>query len=467
VKRVLHRILALAGKEFIQIRRDRRTLAMMIVLPLLWLVMFGYAFSFDVEEIAVAVVDQSGTRIGGLVADAVRGYERFRPTAIGELSEAGIRQAMHRDQLVMGVIIPPGYGDAGIDAQVRVLIDGSDLFGAQAGARHFQNALAPVQDEIRAVIQQRAQAEMRARMESEVAARTAELRSKAEATLQGQIEFARRDAERQIEARKAELLAQLPPQLRGQAEAMLAGLRFEPPQLALPADLIQPLSLDAVNFTPPDPPQMLPEIDILYNPNLRSADVMIPGLLGLVTMFMAIMMTAIGVVREREYGTLEQLVVTPIQPVELMVGKLIPYAIVAIVDFAIVFVAGSYLFDLTFAGNLPVFLGLTALFLITTLGLGLLISTIAQTQQQAMQMAMFMIFPQILLSGLIFPLTSMPKAIQWIANLLPFTYFVPITRGMFIKGQEFELLLMPALVLAAYCVLVVTAASLRFRKRLA
>ncbi|HLO02198.1 MAG TPA: ABC transporter permease, partial [Symbiobacteriaceae bacterium] len=154
------------------------------------------------------------------------------------------------------------------------------------------------------------------------------------------------------------------------------------------------------------------------------------------------------------------------RPFELMIGKLIPYALVTAIDFGLVFVAGSYLFDLTFAGNLPLFLALTLLFLVTTLGLGLLVSTVAQNQQQAMQMALLVILPQILVSGLIFPLESMPKAIQYVSYLLPFTHFVPITRGIFIKGQEFSLLTTQTGILAVYAVAVVTLATLRFRKRL-
>jgi ABC-2 type transport system permease protein len=152
--------------------------------------------------------------------------------------------------------------------------------------------------------------------------------------------------------------------------------------------------------------------------------------------------------------------------VELMIGKLIPYAVVAALDFGLVFVAGTYLFHLTFAGSLPLFLALTLLFLVTTLGLGLLVSTIAQNQQQAMQMALLTILPQILVSGLIFPLSSMPKAIQYIAYLLPFTHFVPITRGIFIKGQDLSQLSHEVWILAIYAVVVMTLATLRFRKRL-
>lgn len=473
---MIQRLVALAHKEFIQIRRDRRTLAMMIVLPLLWLVMFGYAFTFDVKEITVAVVDQSGTRVGSLVADAFRKYERFRMVSLSDPTEGGIRAGVERDEVQMGIIIPAGFGEGSDDnnPEMKVLIDGSDLFAAQAGARLLQKALEPVRDDIKAEVEARVKAELRLRVEGEMEKRIAEARSRAEAAAAARAEKIRADAQKQIaaeiEKRKAAMLAQVPPNLRAQVEKQLLGGLTAPAipafKFELPADLIMAPSIDEMDLTPPAAPQLVPQLEILYNPDLKSANVMIPGLLGLVLIFMTIMMTAVGIVREREYGTMEQLVVTPIRPFELMLGKLLPYFLIAAFDFALVFIAGSYLFDLTFAGNLPLFLVLSLLLLFTSLGLGLLVSTVAQNQQQAMQMAMFVIIPQILLSGLIFPLSSLPRVIQYLAYLLPFTHFVPIARGMFIKGQGLELLTTPILVLAIYAIVVVFLASIRFRKRL-
>ena len=378
---MLNRLLALASKEFIQIRRDKRTLAMMIALPLLWLVLFGYAFSFDVKEVKIVVIDNSGNRIGALMAQAFRNYDRSRVVTLADPSEAGIKDAMYRGDVQMGVIIPRGYAEGESSPPMKVILDGSDLFAAQTGMRMLQKALEPVQDEVRAEVQARAKA--------------------------------------------------------GPA------------------------------LTPPAVPQLVPQVETLYNPDLKSANVMIPGLLGLVVMFMAILMTVLGIVREREYGTLEQLVVTPITPFELILGKLIPPFIIAAVDFTLVYFLGVELFKLTFAGNFPLFVGLSMLLLFTTLGLGLLLSTVAQNQQQAMQLAMFTIFPQILVSGLIFPLTSLPRWVQYLAYLLPFTHYVPIARGMFIKGQGLDQLLVPSLVLVGYAVAALGLASVRFRKRLA
>ncbi len=419
---MVQRIFALARKEFIQIRRDKRTLAMMIFIPLLWLVLFGYAFTFDVNNLAVALVDLSGTETGAKVASSVREYDRFVITNLSEATEAGIADAFYRDQIKMAIYLPPGFGEAGSDIQMQVLVDGSDLFASQTGARLVQKALEPVQSEMRLETTERFKEEL-----------TAQLKAHAEARAQA-------------------LLAQVPPQMQQQMAQAVAAASQSP---------VAPLELDAVTPTP-----MAPDLQILYNPDLKSAPVMIPGLLGMVVMFMTTLMTAMGVVREREHGTMEQLVVTPIRPFELMIGKIIPYFFVGVLDFALVYFAGVYLFDLSFAGNLPLFMGLTLLLIFTTLGLGLLLSTVAQNQQQAMQLAMMVVMPQVLVSGMIFPLSSLPKVIQYIAYLFPFTHYVPIAKGMFIKGQDLSLLWVPVVVLAFYSVAVVTVSSIRFRKRL-
>jgi ABC-2 type transport system permease protein len=214
-------------------------------------------------------------------------------------------------------------------------------------------------------------------------------------------------------------------------------------------------------------PSLVPELTVLFNPGLKSANVMIPGLLGMVLLFITALMTALGIVREREAGTLEQLVVTPIRPLELMLGKILPYALVGLVDFALVLLSGVFVFDVSFQGNLPLFTGLSVLFLLCTLSLGLLVSTLAQNQMQAIQMAMFMLFPQFLLSGFIFPLDAMPEVIRYLAYLFPLTYYIPIARGMFLKGAGLDLLVEPAIGLAVYAVVLVALASIRFRKRIA
>lgn len=326
----------------------------------------GYAFSFDVADLRVAVVDRSGTDTGRILARAFRDYEKFRPVdlpvpgdasleAIGE----GARDRIRLREADMVILLPPGFGEPGEEARLRVLIDGSQLFTAQAGARLLQEAMEGVLDEV--------QEEIRDDLRAEVV----------------------REAEARLRAR------------------------------------------------------------------------------GMVTMLATTLLVALGIVREREYGTLEQLAVTPIRPLELVLGKLLPYVLLAAVDFVLVLAAGLYLFGLEPAGSLALFSAPTLLFLLSTVGLGVLVSTVSQNQQQAMQLAFFVMFPQILISGLIFPISSMPRAIQWISTVLPFTYFVPIARGIFLKGQGLDVLWPQAAVLAGYGVLLVAVATVRLRRRLA
>lgn len=462
------RIAAMARKEFIHLRRDRRTLALIVVIPLVWLLLFGYAFSFDVSDLRVAVVDQSGTAVGRILAGALRGYPRFRVADLlgagPGAAEADARRRMGEEGLDMAVILPPGFGEAE-GVRLRVLIDGSRLFAAQAGVRLLQEALAGAQDEVRAELHARMERQVRERLERELEGRLAEARERVRAEVEA---AARRDAERrQAEARA--LLAQLPPEQRRVAADLLARLAgpARPPAPGLPQDLFRLPDLASVARDAPAAPDMVPDVEILYNPELESAPVMIPGLLGLVTMLATTLLVALGIAREREYGTLEQLAVTPLRPPELIVGKVLPYVVLAAVDFVLVLAASLYLFGLRPAGDLGLFCGLTVLFLLTTVGLGILVSTVSQNQQQAMQLAFFLMFPQVLLSGLIFPIESMPRPIQWISTLLPFTYFVPVARGIFLKGQGLEQLWPQAAVLAGYGALLITAAAARLRRGLA
>ncbi|ADU50839.1 ABC-2 type transporter [Thermaerobacter marianensis DSM 12885] len=429
------RIGSVMAKEFIHLRRDHRTLAMIIVIPLVWLLLFGYAFSFDVSDLRVAVVDRSGTEAGRILAGALRDYKKFRPVALPLPEGASLteidrhaRQQIRQDALDMAVILPPGFGEPGSTARMQALLDGSQLFSAQAGARLLQDAMEEVQDELQAAIQDAVQAEV----------------------------------EQDVRSRLEE-------NLRAQWEERLAPLRQRLAAMGLPTDTLQAPDVDALDVAPadlPEPPNLAPDVEILYNPDLKSAPVMIPGLLGMVTMLATTLLVALGIVREREYGTLEQLAVTPLRPFELVVGKLLPYIVLAGVDFVLVLVAGITLFGLEPAGSLALFTGLTLLFLLSTVGLGVLVSTVSENQQQAMQLAFFVMFPQILISGLIFPVSSMPRVIQWISMVLPFTYFVPIARGIFLKGQGLDVLWPNALALAFFGVALVTLASVRLRRRL-
>jgi ABC-2 type transport system permease protein len=209
-----------------------------------------------------------------------------------------------------------------------------------------------------------------------------------------------------------------------------------------------------------------PTVDVLYNPSLQSVDFMVPGLIGQIMVQVAMVLTAVSIVRERERGTIEQLLITPLSKVELMVGKAFPYLVIALIDLVTVLLVGRWLFGVPLRGSIALLMGESLVFLVATLGLGLLISTVAQTQQQAMQIAVFIQLPQMLLSGLVFPLASMPWGVRWISYLLPLTYYVPVTRGLFLKGVGLDDLWPQTIGLLVMAVLFVGLAALRFRRTL-
>jgi ABC-2 type transport system permease protein len=193
---------------------------------------------------------------------------------------------------------------------------------------------------------------------------------------------------------------------------------------------------------------------------------MIPGLVGMILQFLTTLLTATSIVRERERGTIEQLIVTPLRSWELMVGKLTPYVLIAFFDTIEVLAIGVLVFDVPINGSLGLLLLLSALFLVTTLGIGLLISTVAHTQQEAMLTTMFTIMPSIFLSGFFFPLAAMPAVLQWISYLIPLRYYLIIVRGIILKGVGAAAIWPEIVALSIFAVVVMGAAAGRFRKRL-
>jgi ABC-2 type transport system permease protein len=339
---------AMIVKEFRQLRRDRRTLAMMIVMPVLLLVILGYAASFDVSTVPTVVAGPAA----GTVAKTLP-----QPFTLAGTKQTGEQpMAWARDQLRDGhaaVAILTGA------ATPQVLIDGSQLFTAQAALRALGG--------------------------------NATARSQAAST----------------------------------------------------------------------------NVQILYNPRLKTSYIMIPGLAGVILVFVGTVITSLGVVRERQAGTLEQLAVMPLRPTDVFLGKIIPYFVVAVADLAVVLAVGVAVFGVPFAGSAATF-GLGALlFVFVTLGLGVLISSVSQTQGQAIQLAVMTLLPQMLLSGLIFPLASIVAGVRWIAYLLPLTYFNEISRGVMLRAEPLTSLWPPFVFLALLGAVVATLATLRFRAFLA
>lgn len=213
--------------------------------------------------------------------------------------------------------------------------------------------------------------------------------------------------------------------------------------------------------------RVLPEPRVWFNPDLKSANFMVPGVVALVLMIITMTLTSLGIVREKEIGTMEQLLVTPIKPYQLILGKLIPFTAIGFLDVLIVLALARFWFGVPLLGSIPLLFVLSALFILTTLGLGLFVSTIAKTQQQAMLIAQFFFFmPFMFLSGFTFPIANMPEVIQWFTYLIPLRYFLEIVRGLFLKGAGMQELWPQAAALLALGVMIFSLSVMRFQKKL-
>ena len=208
------------------------------------------------------------------------------------------------------------------------------------------------------------------------------------------------------------------------------------------------------------------QAQVWYNPDLKSAYYMVPALIGIIMLFLCVVLTSTAIVRERERGTIEQLIVTPIRSWELLVGKLAPYVLLAFVDTIMILVLGVLLFGVPIAGSVPLLLACSALFLVIPLGVGLLISTFAKTQQEAVLVSLFFLLPNIFLSGFFFPIAAMPQWLQLVTYLFPLRYFLSIVRGIILKGADLAVLYPEVIAITIYGTIVMTIATRRFRKRL-
>lgn len=214
----------------------------------------------------------------------------------------------------------------------------------------------------------------------------------------------------------------------------------------------------------------IPRVDVrtrvLYNPDLKSVNYMIPGVIGILLLMITTIVTAAALVRERERGTLEQLVVMPIRRYELILGKILPYILVGLLNIGLAVVVGTLWFGVPLRGSVLLLFLLSIVFIFTTLGLGLLASTVSKTQQQAMWTAYFVMLPSMLLSGLIFPIENMPKVIQYVTYIIPLRYFLTIVRGIFLRGSGIAELWPQVLILAIYGLVIFGLSVIRFQKKL-
>ncbi|MGF1723914.1 ABC transporter permease [Photobacterium nomapromontoriensis] len=360
----LLRIKAIMVKEIRQLSRDKITFGMVVMIPLIQLLLFGYAINTDVRNIPVAVVDQSHSAAGRMITESVKATQVIDVKA-QFATPAEAEQAIVKGEVRGALILPRDLTQRIVQQRTvgQWLVDGSDTM---------------------------------------VSAALMQLKS-----------------------------------------MQLEGL---------------------VTYQPSGPPTF--EVALFFNPERRSAVNIVPGLLGVILTMTMILFTSAAIVRERERGNLELLITTPVHSLELMIAKIIPYIFVGLIQVTIILGLGNTIFDVPINGSLTqIFLG-TLLFISASLTLGLMISTVAQTQLQAMQMTVFILLPSILLSGFMFPYEAMPVAAQWVSEILPATHFMRMIRGIVLRGADLVDLWREALWLLGFTILGLVVASMRFKKSL-
>ncbi|WP_064748347.1 ABC transporter permease [Lysobacter antibioticus] len=358
----LRRLWAIVLKEVRQLRRDRITLAMIVMIPVGQLVLFGYAINLNPRGLTAAVADQSGTAGSRAVVMDMVATGVIRPVATAGTPEQ-LMAMLRRGEISVGVSVPADFERRRIDGReaVQVLVDGSDTVVQSAAVQ----------------------------------------------------------------------LAQLP--IDGVAA----------PRKAAP--------IGVVSF---------------YNPERRSPVNIVPGLIGVILTMTMVMFTSVAIVRERERGNMELLITTPVSRTELMVGKVLPYALIGLIQTTVVILLGLWLFQVPIRGSvLDVYLA-AILLILANLTLGLMISTKAASQFQAMQMTVFILLPSILLSGFMFPYAGMPRVAQWLAEVLPMTHFLRLIRGVMLRGASLWELWQDVLYLVGFIATMMSLAVARFRKRL-
>ncbi len=372
-------ILPIVRKEFRQIKRDKRILSILLFIPALMLLMFGYALNFDVKHTSMAVYDEDRSSVSREFTEQFFISEYFTKVQTLE-SKAEINNLLDAEKARVVLVIPSSFTkdiQRGRAASVQVIVDGTN-----------SNAAATVLGYINAIIQQYS--------------------------------------------------------VKVMTESFV---RMGQQNITMPIDF---------------------EPRVWYNPELESAKFLVPGLIAFILMVTAVVSTALAIVRERELGTMEQLMVSPIKPIELILGKTIPYTIISLFATVTILFLGSILFDVSIKGSIFLLSLVTFIFFIGSLGMGLLISTMVETQQLAFMIAAIVsMLPTFILSGFVFPIRNMPIIIQGITYLLPARYFLVALRAIILKGAGLSAFWDQALILTIYAVIMIGISSLRMRKILA
>jgi ABC-2 type transport system permease protein len=372
----VRRLLALAKKELLQLKRDRMTLAMTFMLPLVQMLLFGWAINTDVRHIPAVVYDQDHSAASRDLPQrmAATGYYDL----VGEVdSYEEIGQALRSGRARVALVVPPEFSSnmaLGRKSTVQLVVDGSDPQTVGSAVNTAGSLVA---------------------------------------------------------ARSAQLTVQ---RMRARGSLIGEGFTLEP--------------------------------TVWYNPEQRTAVYVVPGLIGVILTMTTVMLTSMAVARERERGTLEQLIVSPARSWEIVFGKIMPYIVIGYVQMTIVLLVGSWVFGVPLNGSLGLLYACALVFIAASLAIGLLFSTLAKTQQQAMQMSFFFFLPNILLSGFMFPFEGMPRPAQFLSQGLPLTHFLRIVRRITLQGAGYPDIAGELFWLACILGVLLVLASLRFKKKL-
>ena len=374
----LRRLLAIARKEFLHIRRDPRSMGMAVAIPMLLILLFGYALTLDVDNAPIAVWDQS---VSPESRELVSRFEGSRYFAVRMRAEGypGIERAIEAGKVMAAVVIPRDFSarmSTGRVAAVQFLIDGSDSNTATIALGYAESVTLGYSRDIA---------------------------------------------------------------FRG---ARVGG-----------TDTLR------------DPLEVRPRV--WFNADMKSKNYIIPGLIAVIMMVIAALLTSLTVAKEWETGTMEQLISTPIRARELVVGKLLPYFAVGMLDVLIAVGMGEFLFQVPLRGSVALLFGMAAVFLAGALSMGMVISIVTKSQLLASQLAMVLTFlPSFLLSGFMYNIGNMPKSIQVVTHIIPSRYFVTLLKGIYLKGAGLSVLLGEAALLTVFGVTMVLLASRKFRKKL-
>ncbi|GIM30044.1 transport permease protein [Clostridium polyendosporum] len=373
----MQRFWSIVKKEFIQIKRDKASFGIAIMMPLMMMLLFGYAVTTQLEDISMLVLDQSNTVESHELIKSFENTSYFK--LIGKAQNIDkIESEMNEGKIHAALIIPPDYSKSLLKKErpkVRFIVDGSDPTTARTA---FSSGVLAVE----------------------------------------------RHGMKTIEASNSKIPSKL----------NMGGIEVS--------------------------------TKVLYNPTLRNQNYTIPGLIGLIMQNITIILTAFALVREKERGTIEQLIVSPLKSSEIILGKLVPYILIGFADFIYALLLGIYWFNVPVSGSIGLLIFLGSGFVICALAIGILISTVAKNQLQAMQMTFLALLPSVLLSGFVFPREAMPKVIQYLGNLIPLTYFLNILRGIILKGIGMKYLVNDVILLFVLGLALLVLSIIRFRKKL-